>query len=260
MAGSAASKKRKELSQARLSDLPDIEGDQARYFSDLEKYQPQSAQLARQIGEDDMSNALALRETAMPGIGGYLKNALSAAGPMAGGEFPQWLQDVWKSSAGANAFGTGFGGSPFGAGLTGWGSVDRAMGAQRQGVGLLGALMGMQPNVSGPSSGSFLSQLETPGMRTGIQMQKRGQNLGIASQLAQMDTSSDVWGNFLQQTGGMMAGAGMGAMGGGMGGGGAPSGNPTPGYLGTQDGAEYFNVPPPGGGGGWWSNLWGGGR
>jgi hypothetical protein len=256
MEASAADEKRDQYRDMMDDWLPDIPAYQKGYFEDLLKYEEDAGKLADSIGKRDMTSALARREMAMPGIGGYLKGALSAAGPMAGGEMPRWLQDVFRSSAGTNAVGLGFGGSPFGAGLTGWGAVDRAMGAQRQGVGLLGALMGMMPNTRSPSGMDILSEgVMNPAQRTQTQLNVRNQNIGMANYLMGMNNSDEVWAGSMKDAGatligGSMGGGGGGSMGGlteggggGWGGWGGGGGGGTAGYLGSSGGAEYYNVP-----------------
>lgn len=217
-----ANKKRGELRSAMERDLPNIDAYTNKYFNDLLGYSDEAAKLADTTAEADMSRALRLREQALPGVGAATRGALDSIAPLLRGELPPEVMRAFQNAGGTSTQGLGFGGSGFGFLNTGLFGARGALGAMQTGFGLLPALMSTLPNVNSPSTAAFLESIMTPAQRTQTQLQIRGQNLSVASQLAGMPTSKEVWGNSLQQAGGALAGAGMqmGMSGGSFGGGG----------------------------------------
>lgn len=261
----AAKQKYKLLEDSQNKWLPDISRYQKEYFDDLEKYQGEANRLARSQGQFDLDTALALREHALPGSVEATRNAIQNNLDLAQGKFPSWMTHLFNVSSGANAFGTGFGGSGFGRNLAGLGSLDRAMAYQAQGTSLYQALLGAMPNVAVPTGSYYLNQLMNPQQRTQTQLQVRNQNLGLVSQMAGMPKSGDIWGDYSQSIGGSLfsIGAGM-ATGGmsGMGGGDFQVGNTmfTKGNTfdkaanaNMQGAKDQFNAAN--GGGNWFTNL-----
>lgn len=219
---SEAKKKRNELLGAQEKWLPDIDKYTDQYFKDLLGHTDDAVKLADTVGEADMDRALRLREKALPGIGKASSSALESIAPFLKGELPPSMLRAFQSAGGASTVGMGMGGSGFGFLNTGLFGARGALGAMQTGFGLLPALMSTLPNVNSPGTAAFLQSIMTPAQRTQTQLAIRSQNIGIQQTAAGMPTSGDVWGNYLQEQGGQLAGIGamgMGA-GGGMGGGG----------------------------------------
>lgn len=231
LSASSASKKRKELASKTGEWLPTIPQNESDYFDALQKYQPRASALARTIGQEEMDAALALREQAIPGIGKGISEGAEALFPLLKGELPPAVLDAFRRSGAANSVGLGFGGSGFGDLNTALFGARGALAGMQLGYGMLPSLLGATPNINTPTAMSFLGNVMSPQDRTNTQLQVRGQNLGISQAVAGMPTSSEVWGNFLSSTGGMMLGGAMG--GGGMGGGGGGSSTGPGGYFGS---------------------------
>lgn len=224
-----ANKKRGELRSAQEKWLPNIDEYTNKYFNDLLGYSDEATKLADTVAEGDMARSLRLRETALPGVGKATMGALDAIAPLLRGELPASAMAAFQRAGGASTAGLGMGGSGFGFLNTGMFGARGALGAMQTGFGLLPALMSTLPHINSPSSAAFLQSIMTPAQRTQSQLQIRGQNLGIESQVAGMPTSKEVWGQSLQEAGGALAGAGMTAgMGGGFGGMGGGGGNTIP--------------------------------
>lgn len=220
MKASGAKRRRNELSSATDKWLPDIPLYEQQYFDAVRKRLPESTKLADEISQTDFDRMMRLREQAMPGFQKGLVGASEALFPLLRGELPPSILDAYTRAGAANSVGTGFGGSGFGFLNTGLFGARGALGAMQTGYGLLPALMGAMPQINPMSSSAFLNQIMSPLQRTQTQLQVRGQNIGIAGQVAQMPMSKEVWGDFMQQTGGQLAGVGMMGMGSGGGGGG----------------------------------------
>lgn len=220
MSASSADKKISKLRSARDKWLPDIDAYTNQYFEDLNQYSGEASDIADTVGMSDVDRALAMRERAAPGFSKVTSSAMDSIIPLLRGELPPGVMDAFMRSGAASSVGSGFGGSGFGAVNQGLFGARGALGAMQTGFGLLPALMSTLPNVNNPSTAMFLQSIMTPAQRTSSQLQIRGQNIAIEQTAAGMPTSGEVWGSFMQETGGAMMGAGMmGAMGGGGGGG-----------------------------------------
>jgi hypothetical protein len=219
MGASSAKKKRAELTQALGSWLPDTGKYQTDWFADMQKFMRPSTELARQTTEATTDISMGARERQLPGFGQASADALASISPLLRGELPKGVMDAFTRAGGASTVGAGFGGSDFGALNTGLFGARGALGGMQTGLGLLQSLVSSMPQVQVTSPTSFLSQIMSPLQRTQTQLSIRGQNMGVASQLAGMDTSNDVWGGFMNNLGGTLMGAGLSGMGGGSGGG-----------------------------------------
>lgn len=225
MSADSASGKRKEFAKQAELGIPNIDDITSRYFADLMGRMPQAEELADRVGESDLDRTLRLREKAAPGIGNLTRTAMDSITPLLAGELPPSVLAAFKSAGGASTVGAGMGGSGYGFLNTGLFGARGALGAMQTGFGLLPSLMSTLPNINSPSSSAFLQAIMTPAQQVQTQMQIRQQNIGIASQLAGMETSQGMWGSGLQEIGGLlmggaMGGGGMPGMGGGGGGGG----------------------------------------
>lgn len=244
LSSNSASKKRRELERNYKRWLPDIGRYQRDWFSDMEAFAPRANTLAEQQAQAARTLAWNQREQDLPGYRQAVTDSFSAISPLLRGELPPSVLANFQRAGGASTVGLGMGGSNFGALNTGLFGARGSLGAMQTGQGLLGGLLSSLPTYQSPSAMNFLSQLMTPLQRTQTQLNVRGQNLGIASQLAQMDTSSDVLGQGLSSLGGMLMGGGIGGMG-GMGGGGGASGLAGAGQissLGYQVPSNYFGL------------------
>lgn len=221
MSASAANKRRKSLAGVYDRWLPDIDQYTDRYFADLLKFSPQAERLATDVAMSDLERATAIREKQLPGFTEGTQSAFQSLLPLLRGELPQSVLEAFQSAGGASSVGLGFGGSQFGALNQGLFGARGALGAMQTGYGLLPALLSSLPNINSPSTAAFLESIMTPAQRTQTQLSVRAQNIGVAQQIAGMPTGKDVWGGFLQETGGMLAGAGVSGMGQGFGGGGS---------------------------------------
>lgn len=220
MAASSADKKRSELRKTLGMWLPDIDRYTDDYFDQLTNFSDEASALADTVGMSDLDRAMKMREKAMPGFTSATTDALTAIAPLLKGELPPAVMEAYMRSGAASSVGSGFGGSGFSAVNQGLFGARGSLGAMQTGLGLLPALMATLPNVNTPSTAAFLNSIMTPAQRVETQLNIRQQNIGISQALAGMQTSKDVWGGFLQQTGGQLFGGGMSLMGGGMGGGG----------------------------------------
>ena len=219
MSAGEAGKKRRAVEAMYNQWLPNIGGDIAAYYSDLQQYLPASTKLARGVAEADQATMMSLREKALPGFTKAQQESLPGIAALARGELPESVMSAYQRAGGASAVGSGMGGSGVGFLTQGLFGARGALGAIQLGSGLLSALLGSAAVPNAPSAGSFLSGVTTPAQRTNTQMQVRQQNIGIGSMLAGMKTGNEVWGGWLQETGGAMTGAGVTGMMGGMGGG-----------------------------------------
>lgn len=214
MSANSASKKRKEMRDAMDDWLPDIGQYQQDYFRDLGKYEDKAIGLSNRLNDAQMTQALKMRESVLPGFGAASQDAMRSIAPLLRGELPQGVMSAFQRAGGASTLNSGFGGSGFGALNTGLFGARGAMGAIQTGMGLLPSLLGTMPAIQLNSPTSFLAQIMSPLQRTQTQLNIRGQNIGLQSQMAQMPTSTEIAGNTMGQIGGML----MGGMGGGMGG------------------------------------------
>ena len=244
------SHKRSDVKSLAGDWQPDYSGYTDNYFKNLDKYLPQSQALSSSIGKSEMTDALALREQALPGIGKATQDASAALFPLLKGELPPEVLRAFNSSGAASSVGAGFGGSGYGFVNQGLFGARGALGAMQQGYSMLGALLGTMPQVHAPSATAFLQNIITPQQRVSDQLAFRGQQIGIGETAAGMPSGSDAWAKYLSSTGGSLMGAGMAAGGAGaLPSGGGDRGNGTSGYVGTSDtGAQGYNVP---------TSLWG---
>ncbi len=232
-----AGRRRNELQSYMDKFQPNIAQYQSDYFSDLDKYSGDASRLSSQFNTAKMQDALRLREMALPGIGQMTGDAQRSISPLLRGELPPGVMDAFTRAGGASTVGMGMGGSGFGALNTGMFGARGALGGMQTGMGLLGQLLGTMPQISMSTPDSLLQSIKTPAQRAQTQLQVRGQNLGIASQVGGMERGSEIMGGAMGQIGGLLLG---GAMGGGMGMGGGGKG-------GGGDGANYgnFTYSPP---------------
>ncbi len=216
MAASSAKKKKGELQSYMDKYLPNIDQYTDQYFDSMRSRAPEAGELADTVSKQDVARGMAAREQALPGFTEGIQGASAELFKLLKGELPDAVLNAFSRSGAASSVGSGFGGSGFGALNQGLFGARGALGAMQTGYGLLPALMSTLPNFNSPSSAAFLESIMTPAQRTQTQLQIRGQNLGVAGQVAGMPGSKDIWGGFLQQTGGAMFGAGLtGAMSGG---------------------------------------------
>lgn len=241
---SSASKKRGQLLKEQDQGIPDVNEYTRQYFSDLNKYEPMASDLSNRISQNELKNALALREQALPGVGAASAESLKSITSLLKGELPPSVMSAFMRAGGASSVGSGFGGTGFGFLNTGLFGARGSLGAIQLGQGLLPSLLSTMPSVNTPSALPFLSQIMSPAARTQTQLQVRGQNIDIAKAVAGMQTGSDVAGQGLISIGSIIGG-----MAGGGGGGGF--------NLGGSSVPNYGNAPAPGGyaGGGSTPNL-----
>lgn len=215
-----ASKKRKQLESYQQADLPNIPLYTQNYFGDLSRYEDQSRGMAMRANEDLTNLSLSRRERSTPGISNLIAEQVPQVANLMKGELPESVLNAFRTSGAANSVGLGFSGS-------GYGDLNQALfgargslGAMELGYSLLPTLLGAAPQFGTTSPTSFLEGIITPAQQAQTQLGVRGQNVGIASQVAGMQTSSDVWGGMMSGLGGMLLGGmmGGGGMGGGMGG------------------------------------------
>jgi hypothetical protein len=240
-----AGKKRGQLKEAQGMWLPNIDQYTNDYFAQLMQRTPDAKKVADATYDADLSRQLAGREKALPGTQDALTGAMGALAPLLRGELPPSVMQAFQRAGGASTAGLGFGGSGFGFLNTGLFGARGSLGAMQTGFGLLPALMSTLPQVNSPGTAAFLQSIMTPAQRTQTQLQIRGQNLGIESQLAGMPTSKEVWGQSLQEAGGALAGgamtAGMGGGFGGMGGGGGGNTIPSgPSWQGQNPYMQFY--------------------
>lgn len=244
MGSASASKKRGQLLKEQDQGVPSVDEYTRQYFSDLNRYQPVASELSNEISQNELKNALALREQALPGIGAATNESLKSIMSLLKGELPPSVMSAFQRAGGASSVGSGFGGTGFGFLNTGLFGARGSLGAIQLGQGLIPSLLSTMPNVNTPSALPFLSQIMSPAARTQTQLQVRGQNIDIAKAVAGMQTGSDVLGQGLISAGGVLAGLAGGGGGGGF-------------NLGGSSVPNYGNQPAPGGyaGGGSTPNL-----
>lgn len=221
---SSATKKRKQLLSYQQSDLPNIPLYTQNYFGDLDRYEDQSRGMAMRANEDLTNLSLSRRERATPGISNLISEQVPIISRLMQGELPPAVLDAFRRSGASSSLGLGFSGSGFGDLNQALFGARGSLGAMELGYSLLPTLLGAAPQFGTQSPTAFLEGIMTPGQQAQTQLGVRGQNVGIASQAAGMDTSSDVWGGMLSGLGGMLLGASTGAMGGGGGMGGGMGG------------------------------------
>lgn len=236
----ASSKKANKLESYTDKWMPNIDAYTKKYFDDLNDYEDDATKLSDSLAKSQMSQALGLREQAMPGFNNAINASVPGAAALARGELPQGALDAFQRSGNAAGFGLGANMNFLMQGLYGAGGSVKAMST---GIGMLGALLGTMPQLNTPSAMSFLQQIMTPTQQTQTQLQIRGQNIGLMSAAAGVPSSGQMWGGGLQSIGSMamiggMMGGGAGGGGGGMFGGSgagaaAPSGGSitSPGYV-----------------------------
>lgn len=219
MSGRSADKKRAALEGSYDRWLPNPDLYQKQFFGDMERYLPQATKLSRDMSAAESDAFFAAKERALPGFTSGIQQAGNALFPLLRGELPQGVMDAFTRAGGASSVGLGFGGTPFGALNTGLFGARGALGAMQTGFGLLPSLMGALPNLAPTSISAVLGQgVMTPQQRTNAQLAVRGQNMGVATQLGEMPTSGEIYGQGLSQVGGGLIGSGAMGVGGGMGG------------------------------------------
>lgn len=246
MQANADNQKRRDVKSLAGDWQPDYQAYTDDYFNNLSKYAPQAEKLSSDIGNSEMTDALALRERALPGIGQATQSAAQALFPLLSGELPPSILRAFNSSGAASSVGGGFGGSGFGFLNQGLFGARGALGAMQTGYSLLGSLLSTMPRVNAPSASSFLSGIMTPGQRASDQLAFRGQQIGIGETAAKMPSGSDDWAKYLSSTGGTLTSLGMGSMGGGggaLGGAGGIEGS----GAGSMPYGGYGSVQPYGG-------------
>lgn len=207
--GASAADKRRDEYQASLDKwLPNTNVYQQDWFKDMGNYLPEATKLSKDMGAAEQDAFLANRERAMPGFTKGIQDASAALFPLLKGELPKGVMEGFARAGGASTNSLGFGGSPFGALNTGLFGARGSLGAMQTGFGLLPSLMSTLPNLQQTSVASILGQgIMNPLQRTQTQLQIRGQNLGVAGNLAQMPTGLDMWGQGLTSMGGQIMGA-----------------------------------------------------
>jgi hypothetical protein len=227
LGASGADKRRAEYERSFDRWLPTTNLYQRDYFRDLGTYLPEASKLSRDVGQAEYDSLLAQRERALPGYGAALQQGATGIFELMKGELPQGVLNNFMRAGGANSAMLGMGGSSYDALNTGLFGARGSLGAMQTGFGLLPALLGALPNPQATSVSSFLqSGVMNPQARTQTQLAVRGQNIGIANQLAGMPTSTDMWGQGLTSMGGQIMGGdaatintAIGSFGGMMGGG-----------------------------------------
>jgi hypothetical protein len=248
MSSSGAKKRGNQLQSYMDKYLPNMSVNQRDYFNDLVNYSPQANKLARDQAGDARDLAWDMREQDLPGYRQMVNDSLGQISPLLRGELPPSVMANFQRAGGASTVGLGMGGSSFGALNTGLFGARGSLGAMQTGQGLLSGLMSTLPQYQSPSAMSFLSQIMTPAQRTQSQLQVRGQNLGLASQIAGIPTSGETMGGAMGQIGGLMLGGAMGGGGGGMGGGmnffggGGGTMNTTGNTFNAAQGANFFGA------------------
>lgn len=219
---------------------------------------PEAERLGSEINRYNQDELLKALRGAIPG---YDELVAGISGNIASGlkgEIPDDVSDAVQNSAAARALAGGYGGSGMSGnlvardlGLTSYGISQKALdSAQRWLVTGSQALTAPRFDVSR----AFVSPVEQFRADT----EREGNMFNYRRYLEKIRITPEPWEKAVEglldwvattglsvasmgvgNIGGMMGGQG----GGGAGGGKAPSGNPTPGYLGSAGGAEYFNVP-----------------
>lgn len=199
-----------------------------------------SEELATEVARINQANVNAAEESALPGVREARQEALGAARSMFG-EDSEWLKGVMRRGA-ALGLSSGLGaGSGAGKMQTLRLSDRESMARKQMGVGMLGSLIGGLRLANTPGVQAFMGP--SPSELINIRGQERTQRMNILLQRAGIGGQTQAWANYLNQTGGMLTGAGMmGISGGGMGGG---SGGGMPGasqqslmmqdYMGTSN-------------------------
>jgi hypothetical protein len=256
--GGIAADKKRDRWQEFMDSLaePNVRQEGLNWFGDLEELYPRASSLSQRAREDEMTQNLALRERALPGIGQASADAMQGIGALLRGELPPEVLRNFTRAGGASTVGLGMGGSGFGALNTGLFGARGSIGAMQTGMGLLPTLLGTMPTVSAPTTMGLLGQLMTPEQRVNLQMQLRAQKIGMQGTLESMPTALESWSAHLNESGAMLLGGGGAAMG-GMGG----SGTPGMGGFNTGGGMNAGGYGGAAGGatGGWGGgSLWGG--
>jgi hypothetical protein len=218
MSSQGAGKRAKELRAYMDKYMPTMSANQRDYFNDLYSYSDDASKISSTLNQSKMTDALRLREQALPGMQAATGDAMRSISPLLRGELPAGVMDAFSRAGGASTVGLGFGGSGFGALNTGLFGARGALGAIQTGMGRLPSLLSTMPQISLTSPDSILNQLLTPMQRTQTQLTTRGQNLALAGQAGQIPTMGETMGGTIGQMGGLLMG---GAMGGMMGGGAA---------------------------------------
>lgn len=233
---------------------PDPTQEAANWFGDLNQFYGKANQLSQRAREDELTQNLALRERALPGISSATSTMMGNIQSLMRGELPQGVLDNYIRAGGASTVGAGFGGSGFGALNTGLFGARGSLGAMQAGMGLLPTLLSTMPNVSAPTTMGLLGQLLTPEQRVNLQMNIRNQKIGMENQLESLPTALDSWSQHLNESGAMLMGGGGASM--GMGGGSAgkrmPGQNPESGVWEGSYGGMGMTQPSGG--------LWGTGE
>lgn len=217
MEGKDKDKNKKALREAEDMWLPETPGGYASdYFSEMIGFNRSATKLADEITDADFDRVMRMREKALPGIGKATASHMDAIAPLLKGELPPEVLAAFKRAGGASTVGGGFGGSPFGFLNTGLFGARGSLGAMQQGSTLLTSLIGTLPNVNPTSSLAFLQAIMTPAQRTTAALQFRQQQLGMRQAWAGMQGSGGVYGDSLQQVGGILLGGAMGGGGGAM--------------------------------------------
>lgn len=173
--------------------------------------------LASRLSKDQQAILSAQEEQALPGIGVARGEALGKIRGLFADD-STWLKGLQRRGAalGIGRGGTGYGGSV--AGQIGELKLSDTENMQRtqMGTSLLGSLIGGMRLANTPGITQFLG----PSMSEQLNQRslERTQKMQYQSARAGMPTGGQIWGDFAQQIGGTLMGAGMMGMGGGGGG------------------------------------------
>jgi hypothetical protein len=189
---------------------PNVAAEEHNYFDDLKQFYDPAAALSKRARQDEMTQDLALREQALPGIAKATQGGMESISALMRGELPQGVMDSFTRAGGASTVGAGMGGSGYGFLNTGLFGARGALGAIQTGMGLLPTLLHTMPNISAPTTMQLLGQLLSPEQRVNLQMQLRQQKIGMEGTLEEMPTALDAWSSHLNESGAMLMGGGMG--------------------------------------------------
>lgn len=214
LGGRAGDQMKKKLKD--IANMPGVDTgavtDEA--LTDLLASMGKAGEVSAGVSELNQAQLLAREEMALPGLGAAREKALGRISSMFG-EDAEWLRGVQRRGA-ALGLSSGLFGSQAGQLQTLRLGDRESMARTQLGTGLLSSLIGSMRIADSPGAQAFLGP--TPTQLIGLRSQERAQKQSILLQRAGVPGQTASWANYLNQTGGLLTGAGAQGMAGSSGG------------------------------------------
>lgn len=215
LTGKAGDLMRNKLNSIANTPGLDIDKITGEALTNQQKYLGQASQLTRDEATSRQQLVNDLLEQSMPGFTSARNNALGTAEDYLAGQLPKDVQDQVQRNAAARALSGGYGGSPMHGNLVARDFGLTSLNLQDKGLSWLQALRGISPAVSPQSAFNFTGPNASD--ITNIRGNERSQMMAYKAQAAGVPGMTGAFGNYLNQLGGGLTGAGTSMLGSGLG-------------------------------------------